>query len=370
MKIVFDLTALDERPTGIARVAEAVAKAYISNYPENKYVLLFNKNIPDRFPIKNSFDNVEVVLLHSRNKILRLFTLPRYLKEIDADFILCCAFPGPLLLNDKRVVSIIHDLNPWKFPKTMKLYNRIMWKLLIKHALKTNSLILNDSRTISEEINKEFGCGRLCPIPLGINVSAKEDDRILEKYGLAYDKYILSVSTLEPRKNLKLLLNAFSRIKENCNIRLVLTGAVGWKLEDAIGSVSEDLKSRIIFTGYVSDEELKSLYVNAKFFVSTSVYEGFGMPLIEAVKNNLPIIVSDIPVYKEITANKAIYFKSNDETSLIEILEESIRKTNLRASKEFSELRSVAASYNWDEYVRELNRVLKEEKTRHEQKSN
>lgn len=364
MKIIFDLTALDERPTGIARVAEAVAKAYISNYPENKYVLLFNKKIPNRFPIKESFDNVEVVLFHSRNKILRLFTLPKYIKDNDADFILCCAFPGPLLLNDKRVVSIIHDLNPWKFPKTMKMYNRVTWRLLIKHALKTNSLILNDSCTISEEIKKEFGCGRLCPIPLGVDTSAKEDDRILEKFDLSSDNYILSVSTLEPRKNLKLLLNAFSKLKNNFSTRLVLTGAAGWKLEDAIGSISDDLKSRIVFTGYVSDEELKSLYVNAKFFVSTSVYEGFGLPLIEAVKNNLPIIVSDIPVYKEITANKAIYFKSNDEYSLIEVLEKSLGKNKLRETEEFKELRNVATTYNWDAYVSKLNKILEEEKNK------
>lgn len=358
MKILFDLTALDDKPTGIARVAESISKNYIDLFPEHQYVLIFNKKIPTRFPIKKSKDKIEVVLLNERKKILRLFKLPKYIKKSDADYVLCCAFPGPLLLKDKRVISIVHDLNPWKYPQTMKFKAMLTWKFLIRHALKTDCLVLNDSYTVKQEIETEFSCGNLVPIPIGVDVAKEKDDSILDKFDLKKESYILSVSTLEPRKNLRLLLNAFSKINNPRDIRLVLTGAKGWKLEDALGNLMENIKDKVIFTGYVSDEQLKSLYMNAKFFVSTSIYEGFGMPMIEAVKNDLPIVVSDIKVYKEVTGEKAIYFKSNNERSLVCILEKSIETDNLRSSKNFCDLKEIVINYNWERYVRKLNNLL------------
>lgn len=358
MKIIFDLTALDEKPTGIARVAESVAKKYIIKFPHNEYVLIFNKKIPERFPIKKSTDNIEIVVLNARKKILRLFALPNYIRKSDADYILCCAFPGPLVLRDKRIISIVHDLNPWKFPKTMKTEAMLTWRLLIKHALKTNRAVLNDSNTVKGEIEEQFGYGRLIPIHLGVDIVENSDDDILKKNGLIKESYILSVSTLEPRKNLKVLLTAFAKMANPDDVKLVLTGGSGWKLEDAIGSLSNYVKDKVIFTGYVSDQELKSLYTNARFFVSTSIYEGFGLPMIEAVKNNLPIVVSDIAVYNEITDGKAIFFKSNDENSLISVLEKSISDYNLRQTKEFKDLKELAQEYNWDRYVEILNNVL------------
>lgn len=362
MKIFIDLTALSEEPTGIARVAESVTKAMIRLHPEHQYMLAFWSEIPKRFSTDGLGDNVEIRCIKSSYRGMRLKYLPLEMYHSGADVFLCCAFPSPLTFWDKRAISIIHDLTPFSYGKTMAKDARRTWRLLMRHAIWSNGMLLHDSRTVMEEVQKRFHTKKGKAILLGVDIAEHSDLSILEKFKLAKDGYILSVSTLEPRKNLKFLLKAFSMMENPSNIKLVLTGGKGWKLEDAIGKVDPEVEKNIIFTGYVSDEELKALYQNAKCFVSASIYEGFGLPVIEAVKNDLPVLISDIPVYREITDGKAVYFGLESPEGLKKCLEQAIR-SDMRLTEDFRELREFANQYTWDRYVEQLNLLLLE-KTR------
>lgn len=357
MKIFMDLTALSEEPTGIARVAENVAKAMIRNHPEHRYVLSFWRDVPKRFPVDQYGENVEILRIHAGYRTMRLKDLPMAMLRSKADVFLCCAFPSPLTLFDKRAVSVIHDLTPFRYGDTMTKDARRTWRLLIRHAVRTNGLLLYVSHNTMREVQTQFHTKKGRAIMLGVEVTEQADNGVLKKFQLEKNGYILSVSTLEPRKNLKFLLQAFSRMENPTGVKLVLTGGKGWKLEDAIGTVDPKVEKNIVFTGYVSDEELKALYQNARCFVSASVYEGFGLPVIEAVKNDLPVMISDIPVYREITDGKAVYFDLEDSESLQKCLEQML-VSDMRATEQFVQLREFASRYTWDNYVEQLNQLL------------
>lgn len=357
MKIFIDLTALSEKPTGIARVAENVAKTMIRNHPEHRYVLAFWRDVPKRFSVDRFGENVQIIRIQAGYRTMRLKDLPLAMYRSKADVYLCCAFPCPLTFWDKRAVSVIHDLTPFIYGETMTKEARCTWRLLIRHAVRTNGLLLHVSRTVMQEVKNKFHRKKSAAILLGVDIGQQADASILEKFKLEKNGYILSVSTLEPRKNLKFLLNAFSMLDNQSDIKLVLAGGKGWKLEDAIGAVDPEVEKNIIFTDYVSDSELKALYQNARCFVSSSVYEGFGLPVIEAVKNDLPVLISDIPVYREITDGKAVYFDLEAPESLRKCLDQAI-VSDMRKTEQFAQLKEFASGYTWDNYAEQLNQLL------------
>lgn len=286
---------------------------------------------------------------------MRLTELPAAMKSSDADWLICAAFPSPLLLNDKRAISVVHDVVPWKHPETMRFRPMLQWRTLIAHAVKTNRYVLHVSNTVKQEVEAKFHNSNSVALCNGVDVPGEADYSILEKYGLEKGKYILSVATLEPRKNLKVLLEAFSKMEDNKGVKLVLTGGAGWKLKDAIGDLGE--QKDLVLTGYVSDEELNGLYQNAGLFISASIYEGFGLPVIEAINNDLPVLVSDIPVYREITDNCAEYFPCQDSNALKEALNRCL-KAEIRTTQEYARLREHVKQYTWENYVHNLNQLL------------
>jgi glycosyltransferase involved in cell wall biosynthesis len=117
------------------------------------------------------------------------------------------------------------------------------------------------------------------------------------------EKYLLSVSSLDPRKNLKNLIEAFKRT--DIKIKLVIVGLKNANFDFTLKRNS--LNDNIIFTGYVSDNELTSLMNNAEAFIYVSFYEGFGLPPLEAMSLGCPVVVSDIPAHREVCGDAALY---------------------------------------------------------------
>ena len=143
--------------------------------------------------------------------------------------------------------------------------------------------------------------------------SSVMEKKIREKYNLP-EEYILSVSTLEPRKNLQLLIRAYTNLMNKKMIlpKLVLSGRKGWKMEEFFMTINQDVKNNIVFTGFIDDIDLPVIYSLAKFFVFPSIYEGFGMPPLEAMSCGTLTLSSDAASLPEILGNTAIYFTNND----------------------------------------------------------
>ena len=138
-----------------------------------------------------------------------------------------------------------------------------------------------------------------------------QDMKAKETYGLP-ERYILCLSTLEPRKNMRLLVDAFSELikEKKIDTNLVLAGRKGWLMDDLLSNLDKEIVDRIHFTGFVEDDLLPYVYRNAQVFVFPSVYEGFGVPPIEAMSMGIPVISSDAASLPEVLGEAAYYFEN------------------------------------------------------------
>ena len=153
--------------------------------------------------------------------------------------------------------------------------------------------------------------------------------KIIIKYKLP-DHYILCLGTLEPRKNLKLLIKAYAELfgDREIDLELVLAGRKGWMMDDLLSNITKDIKSHIHITGFIDDEDLPYIYKDAELFIFPSLYEGFGIPPIEAMSMGTTVISSNAASMPEILGDSVSFFCNNDLLSL----KKSIIKT-VTASK-------------------------------------
>lgn len=338
MKVLIDLTSLDDNFSGIERFALNISKNLIMQDYNNKYILLFKNKIHNDF--ESIIDNSKIVakVLKGKNKLIfNQIILPYNLYKIKADKYLFLAFPSPILFRKSKIINTIHDLTCWDYPKTMKFLSRWYFRLSIKNAIKVSKKIITVSNFSKNQIVKKFGNkDNLVIIYNGIssvfeNFKYNNDaDKLIEKKYLLGEDYILSLGTVEPRKNLSLLIEAFKELKMNNSLKnkLVIVGRKGWKINEIIESCSNEIKNDIVFTGFVNDNELPYIYKNAAVFVFPSLYEGFGIPPIEALAMKTKVITSDIEVFKETLGENSNMFKSNNKEDLKKVLLKAINNND------------------------------------------
>jgi len=216
---------------------------------------------------------------------------------------------GPIL--HRKSICTIHDLsfleNPSWFSKPYYYYYKFLTPIAAKKAIK----VITVSEFSKQEIIKRL---KLPAEKIEVIYSAVSDKLLISNSEInSKEKYILTVSSLDPRKNLARMMEAFKLLKNN-NYKLYIVGAKN----KVFGKVqlNKTHNSNIIFTGYLTDSELAEYYKNATIFVYPSLYEGFGSPNIEAMKNNCPVITSNIPPLVEVCQEAALYFDPNDAVDM------------------------------------------------------
>lgn len=185
-------------------------------------------------------------------------------------------------------------------------------------------------------------------------------NHLKDKYGIEFP-FILSVGTLEKRKNLPNVLKAFYRLKKTGNHhKLVIVGKIGWKYNKIFSTMEElDLKKDVIFTGYVPDEDLVKIYNAADLFVFPSIYEGFGLPPLEAMACGCPVITSNTSSLPEVVGDAGVTVDPYDDKALADemhrILSNDGFKTELsKKSLERAEL------FSWRQTAKETWNVYEE----------
>lgn len=354
MRIAIDLTSLADNFSGIERYAMNIARELMDlDSGENKYILLFKKSIHPVFEEYAKRKNVICKVYRERNKLLfAQIILPFFLYGIRADAYLFLAFQSPLLFWKRGIYNTVHDLTSWDCPETMKPHMKWYFKLSILNALLVSRRLIVNSQFTKNRIKDKFGydkrkmivayCGisdvfmdyiKAQPKPTDTDIAQKEEairNRSLDvrhKYHLP-EQYFLCLATLEPRKNLPFLVDAYVELLEegSVDIPLVLAGRKGWMMDEFLDRLEQEYRRKIIVTGFIEEEDLPYVYHMADCFIFPSLYEGFGMPPLEAMAVGTMTISSDAASLPEVLGGAASYFKLGDKQELKEKIKCGIRQ--------------------------------------------
>lgn len=266
-------------------------------------------------------------------------------------------------LKGKNMITI-YDLVSERFPETMQGRNRRLLQGHLQDSASRASSILTISEFSKSEIIDVLGVPeeKIFVGPCGVDTEFYTpgegfETGINKKFNLG--KYILYVGTLEPRKNIRTLVEAFSKISDKYpDVKLVLAGGLGWQPEATLKAIEESkAKDRIIRTGYISNEEKRDLLRNALFFVFPSIYEGFGMPVTEAMACGTDAVVSESSSLIEISAGLVPLIDPKNADLWAEAMEE---KLNFKADdRKKQQLIDHARSYTWDKTAEAARSAIK-----------
>ena len=191
-------------------------------------------------------------------------------------------------------------------------------------------------------------------------------EKVKKKYGIRGD-YILYVGTLQPRKNLIRLIQAFKNLKSQIpnlkikDLKLVICGKKGWLYEEIFQKVKElGLEKEVIFTGYVPEEDLPALYKGARCFVLVSLYEGFGLPVLEALSVGCPVVLSNVSSLPEVGGKVAVYVDPYDVEDIARGILEILRYDAVTHQSKVEEGKKWARRFSWERCARETLKVLEE----------
>lgn len=254
----------------------------------------------------------------------------------------------------------IHDLIPLLHPEWMYPTAEAEVRAITDSILPEDFVIANSNAT-ARDITAVLGIPPerifVTPFAAAKEVFYREEsagriETVKARYGIPAGPYLLSLGTLEPRKNLVHLLKGFHRLlreDKGGEARLVLVGATGWKSDPVFAMLQAhpDLRARVVLAGYVPDEDLAALYSGARAFVYPSLYEGFGLPVLEAMQCGTPVITSDSTSLPEVVGDAGLCVPPTDADALAEALGRLVSDDTLAADLGRRGLRR-SELFSWD----------------------
>ncbi len=340
MRILIDMRIYGPEPGGPGRYNQKLLENLIKIDKHNQYILLF-KEKPNNLPHLPMNFSIKTCNCHWYSW-KEQFILPFIIRKIKPDLVHFTHFNVPLFYNKKFIVTI-HDLIMTKFPsrktstlnKLFFIIKRLAYKITIKHAVKKSQNIIAISQFTAQDIKKYFKLNeqeaqKIKIVYNGVDFPVVENNI---KANLP-SKYILYVGNAYPHKNLYFLIKTFKEfIKSHPEYYLVLVGNKNYfyeKVEDYAHRLFEYQKEKVIFAGFVPDNKLASYYEQAVAYVFPSLYEGFGLPPLEAMHFDTPVLSSNQSCLPEILGKAALYFDPKKQSDLLEKLEQIISDQNLR----------------------------------------
>jgi len=361
MRIAFDGSSLRPHRTGVGYYGEHLLRHLAETLPANdELIVISNRQVETASPLP---DRVEV--LHGSRRLPRLVWMqteaPALLKRLGADVAHFTNGIVPLVRPVPTVVTI-HDMSLRLLPRYHPLRRVLLNRPLMDYAARTADAIITVSQSARCDIVRHYGlpadrvhvvyeaaASQFRPV-----ADRRDIERVRRAYGLS-GRLILYVGTVEPRKNLPVLISAFAerRRRGDLDHRLVCVGPYGWLSRDV-----EDLVHRcgvgdaITFTGYVPFDDLPALYSAAELFVYPSIYEGFGLPVVEAMACGTPVVTGSAAAVAEIGAHAVEHVEQLDVSSLGDALVRLARDPDRRRVLAAAGRRR-ADEFSWDRAARQ-----------------
>ena len=268
----------------------------------------------------------------------------------------------------ERGVITVHDLSVFRYPETHPPERRQAFESEFERSLKRAAQVLTDTETVRDEIIAAYGIApdRVTAVHLGVDPvfrpRASEDLRLaLRALGLKPGSFALCVSTLEPRKRIAGLLTAWRSIPDELRTRfpLVLAGGSGWLNEDLLVQIEAGTgEGWLKPLGFVEEAALPELYAGAALFLYPSIYEGFGLPPVEAMASGVPVIVSDRSCLPEVTGSAAMHIDPDDQDAFRLAIERGLTDNRWRAEAVRRGLER-SASFSWQRCIDETVAVYR-----------
>lgn len=378
MKIAIDISQIVHRGAGVARYTKELTKALLKYDHRNQYVFFFSS-------LRQKMDKNLKKEIEKKHFLKEFFLPPTVLDllwnqwhifSIDNlvgknDLLLTSDWIEPP--SQSKKITVIHDLVSLKYPEEshprteFALKNFIVFpnivtvqKRRLSWVKKESALIISDSFATKNDIIEllkvpEDKIEVIYP-PVEINIPTNNEVRKTTRKYQIRKPFILTVGKIEPRKNLRRLINAFKKAKLN-DVDLIIVGPKGWNKTIKQGNNSTIKHNNIKFLGFIPDIELYSLYQSALFFIYPSIYEGFGYPIVEAMKLKCPIATSDTSSLKEIAENVALLFNPYNENAIAQAIVTLYQNPNLRKEL-YQKAIKRAKQFSLEKYAHNLIRTF------------
>lgn len=330
LKIAVDARPLNHPKTGIGRYTVELLKRLVESGHE--WHLFFTPSHDDSFLHR---DNVFVHRLGctKAGDFIKLNFLSAFkLKHLAIDVFWSPRHHLPILLpRGIKTIVTIHDLVWMHLPKTMTRLGYLQERMLMRHSVKRANAVTAVSHSTQSDLVNAFGLliDQATVVSPGLSAYflSSLSDAALDELNQVPEAFILFVGTMQPRKNLRRLLEAYSRlsVNEKAAAPLVIAGAIGWG-DESVQEIIQTLGLVCFVTVYdeVSDSLLLRLYDKALFLVMPSLYEGFGMPIIEAFARGLPVLTSSVSSMPEVGGAAAHYVDPYDINSIFDGLKKML----------------------------------------------
>jgi len=369
MRIGLDATALPPQPVGAGNYIINLIRSLHLCDSEYEFVVFAQRSRQHLFNLPSS-PRLHWQAIHDMSPARRLIweqiTFPGLVKQANIDLLHTPHYTRPYQLTCPSVVTF-HDMTFFLYPHLHTLAKRIFFANAIRiSARRANALIAVSESTRQDAIRLlNIPQNKITAIPLGVdeNFHPVSDESLLadvrQRYNLP-EQFILYVGIVEPRKNLSLLINSYKTlVSEGTHPPLVIVGRFGWMYNELLDQIDTlGLKNQIHFTGYVPQADLPIVYNLAEVFVYPSIYEGFGLPPLEAMACGTPVITTAVSSMPEHVGDAGVLVPAEDETALSRAIQKVLTDQTLR-----EQLRSKgpkqAAKFTWERTAQETLRVYR-----------
>jgi glycosyltransferase involved in cell wall biosynthesis len=304
---------------------------------ENRYVIYVSKLEPAASLI-SGLDNFKVQLVRPHDPLIRIpFSMNIALRRDPVD-VLLVQYTAPPFAPCK-VVAVVHDISYEHIPETFRVIERARMKLTIRRTARKADHVVVPSEYTRQDLICTYNLQpeRVTIVPLAADenfrpvTDADELARVKKRYDLP-DSYLLGLGSVQPRKNLVRLIEAYSILSDKRDLPpLILVGKKAWLFEDSLKAAKEHgVEDKVRFTDFVPDEDLPGLYTLSTCFVYPSFFEGFGIPPLEAMQCGSPVIAGDRTSLPEVVGNAGILIDPFDVTSIADAIDRMLSDSELR----------------------------------------
>jgi glycosyltransferase involved in cell wall biosynthesis len=349
-------------PTGVEHYAAQVIKGLARLDHVNQYILYFRTKpqqwfyeLPSNFKLK--------VLYFPKFWIQIRLSLEMLLHPVDVLVILASALP---LFHTRKAVITAHDIAFEIFSGIYTGFNNYYQKFFARFAVWRATKILAVSDATKQDLIKIYKTNpsKISVTHLGVGSEFKplpyeSVQHVLDKHSLSYKKYILFLGTLQPRKNIIKLIDAYLKLKKDYRIeeKLVIGGGRGWLWEPIMEKIEEAKSSGVVYLDYISENERAPLYNGASVFCLVSNYEGFGLPPLEAMACGTPVVVSNISSLPEVVGDAGELVDPSSADSIAEGILKVLMDKNLQTEMSKKGIEQ-ARKFTWEETARKTLEVL------------